>query len=62
MSGYSRTTSITLQDPDPAELWRLAPTVERILPTIEQFWRYTDRDGVCCISRSWRRLGLPVVR
>jgi hypothetical protein len=29
MSGYSRTTSITLQDPDPAELWRLAPTVER---------------------------------
>lgn len=38
MSVYSEITSVVLEDSDPAELGQLTPTVERILPTIEELW------------------------
>jgi len=55
-------TSGALQDPDPAELGQLTPTVEQVLPTIEQLWRYADRDDAAGRRPGWLArldVGLP---
>ena len=55
-------TSGALQDSDPAELGRLTPTVERVLPAIEQLWRYADRDDAAGRRPGWLArldVGLP---
>ena len=46
---------------DPAELWRLTPAVESILPAIEEFWRYTERDDAAGRRAGWlSRLDVPL--
>ena len=43
MNAYSKISTAALQGCDPAELGQLTATVERILPAIEEFWRYDGR-------------------
>jgi aromatic-L-amino-acid decarboxylase len=53
MTIYSKIPSVALQDSDPAELGRLAPTIDRILPAIEEFWQYADRDDALRRRPGW---------
>ena len=46
---------------DPAELGQLTATVERILPAIEEFWRYDGRDDAARRRPGWlARLDVPL--
>jgi len=46
---------------DPAELGQLTATVERILPAIEEFWRYEVRDDAARRRPGWLdRLDVPL--
>lgn len=58
MSRPAQPTPLALDEPDPAELGLLAPTVERLMPAIEEFWRYAERDDAARRRPDWRaRLG-----
>jgi aromatic-L-amino-acid/L-tryptophan decarboxylase len=54
MSADSRITPAVSQGSDPAELGRLTPTVGRILPAVEEFWRYADRDEAASRRPDWQ--------
>src|SRR5215467_812763 len=46
---------------DPAELGQLTAAVERILPAIEEFWRYDGRDDAAGRRPGWlARLDVPL--
>ena len=50
-----------LAAPDPAELGDLISTVERVLPALEDFWRYRERDDAAGARPGWlARLGGPL--
>jgi hypothetical protein len=55
MNAYSKISTAALQGCDPAELGQLTATVERILPAIEEFWRYDGRDDAARRRPGWRR-------
>ena len=44
MSTDVQITPGALSEPDPAELGQLSSTIEQLLPAMEEFWRYRDRD------------------
>ena len=44
MNAYPEVSAAGLDGCDPAELGQLTAAVERILPAIEEFWRYEGRD------------------
>src|SRR6516164_4169036 len=61
MSGYSKISTAALHGSDPAELGQLTATVERILPAIEEFWRYEGRDDAAGRRPGWlARLDVPL--
>ncbi len=61
MSAYPRSSPAALDGCDPAELGQLTATVERILPAIEEFWRYDGRDDAARRRPGWlARLDMPL--
>src|SRR6516162_7222005 len=61
MSAFSTISSAAVQGSDPAELGQLTATVERMLPAIEQFWRYESRDDAARRRPGWlARLDVPL--
>jgi hypothetical protein len=61
VNAYSKISTAALQDSDPAELGQLTATVERILPAIEQFWRYDGRDDAARRRPGWlAQLDVPL--
>jgi aromatic-L-amino-acid/L-tryptophan decarboxylase len=53
MSTNVQITPVALGEPDPAELGRLTPTIEQLLPAVEEFWRYRDRDDAARARPDW---------
>ena len=53
MSRFAQTTPAALTESDPAELGLLTPTVEQLLPAVEEFWRYADRDDAARARPGW---------
>ena len=61
MNAYSEISPAALDGCDPAELGQLTATVERILPAIEEFWRYDGRDDAARRRPGWlARLDVPL--
>jgi len=61
MSQDTRTVPTELDQPDPAELGSLTPTMERLLPAVEEFWRYAERDDAARWRPDWlARLGVDL--
>ena len=61
MNAYPEVSAAGLDGCDPAELGQLTATVERILPAIEEFWRYEGRDDAARRRPGWlARLDVPL--
>src|SRR5262249_60556425 len=61
MNAYPEVSPAGLDGSDPAELGQLTATVERILPAIEEFWRYDGRDDAARQRPGWlARLDVPL--
>lgn len=61
MNANSKISTAARQGCDPAELGQLTATVERILPAIEQFWRYDGRDDAARRRPGWlAQLDVPL--
>ena len=61
MNADSEVFPAALDGCDPAELGQLTATVERILPAIEEFWRYDGRDDAARRRPGWlARLDVPL--
>jgi hypothetical protein len=61
MNAYFKISATALQGCDPAELGQLTATVGRILPAIEEFWRYDGRDDAARRRPGWlTRLDVPL--
>src|SRR5215472_7598369 len=61
MNAYFEFSPAALDGCDPAELGQLTATVERILPAIEEFWRYECRDDAARRRPGWLAcLGVPL--
>jgi hypothetical protein len=53
MNAFPEVSPAALGGCDPAELGQLTETVERILPAIEEFWRYDGRDDAARRRPGW---------
>ena len=61
MNADSEISPAGLDGCDPAELGQLTATVERVLPAIEEFWRYDGRDDAARRRPGWlARLDVPL--
>ena len=61
MNAYPEISPAALDGCDPAELGQLTATVERVLPAIEEFWRYDGRDDAARRRPGWlARLDVPL--
>ena len=61
MNAFPRVSPAVLGGCDPAELGQLTATVERVLPAIEEFWRYDGRDDAARRRPGWlARLDVPL--